>query len=228
MSPILCPFNRTGITAVNEGVITKSKNNAPIEPDRFASGSGYATDPYMISTVSHFNNIRYTDSLSEKTFFKLANSIHLTSSGGKWEPINTFYGNLFGNGHTVSFDLIEDSVPKTYTGLFRENHGDISNLNVSGKINVTGGNIYAGLICGWNAGSIQISQTHIYGNNFSDYMIINYYSTSYCGGLVGVNTNSINMVTNNVHIYSIGQKGQIAGLDLGTITNWFGYGFLHP
>ena len=224
---ILCPFNRTGIASVNEGLISESKNYAPIEPDRFASGSGYETDPYMISTAGHFNNIRYTDSSSETVYFRLANDIHLTTPGGKWEPINAFYGDLYGCEHTVSYELIEDSVYHYFTGLFRENHGTISSLYVAGKINVTGDNIYAGLVCGFNAGTIQTTQAHIYGYYY-DYMITNDYLTSRAGGFVGFNVGIINMVKNYAHIYSVGLKDQIAGRDLGTITNWYGYGILQP
>ena len=229
--PILSPFNRTGIASVNEGLISSSKNHASIDPDRFASGSGYETDPYIISTAGHFNSIRFTDTSTETVYFKLANSIHLTNPGGNWNPINMFYGNLSGAYYTVSFDMIEENVPLWgHTGLFRENYGYIGGLNVAGKMIVPGGSLYAGLICGHNGGTIWQCQTDYFFRDYYDYMIINNNSSpsSYIGGITGVNTGIIDMVKNYGSIYSTGQKNQIAGFNLGTIYNDLGYGILVP
>ena len=226
----LCPFNRSGIASINEGNIVDSKNYGYIGPERFACGSGYATDPYMIETAGHFNSIRYVDSSSEPVYFKLANNVHLTDPYGKWNPIITFYGILNGAYYTVSFDLIEDSVPQMFTGLFRENHGYIINLNVAGRMILKDGNTSSGLICGLNEGTVWQCQSDYFFRDYYDYMIYNYSSSpsTYIGGIAGVNTGTINLVTNNGSIYSMGQKYQVVGLDVGTLTNWSGYGLLLP
>ena len=54
--------------------------------------------------------------------YKLVDDIGLPYYGDLFEPINTFYGLLDGDGHDVIYSGIDEEDYGVYTGLFRENH----------------------------------------------------------------------------------------------------------
>jgi len=161
-----------------------SATATPIAPPawpEFAGGSGTEENPYLISTVDHFNKVHnYLD----KHFRLIANldlSVYGTAPG--WEPIGTsdtpFTGTFDGNGHIIS-NLFVDRIANSDIGLF-------GSVGVSGKILNLGlvdidvrGEYDVGGLVGENNG--QITDSYAIGT-VTGYMGV--------GGLVGNNNGAI-------------------------------------
>lgn len=111
----------------------------------FASGSGTALDPYVISTVAHMESMHTAD-YTNPVYYKLTADIDMT--GVNWIPVNLDpYPNHIhfdGNGHIIS-NLSVIGTP--YASLFGVLLGSCKNLGViNATIESTGG---GGIIAGY-------------------------------------------------------------------------------
>lgn len=132
-------------------ILLKTKATGNIT--EFAGGSGTESDPYLISTSEHLNNVRNYP----EAHFRMVNDIDFVessfatggsfyNSGKGWEPIGTmiapFKGVFNGDGHSING--VKVNVPKgnsyaiNYAGIFGYVEGaTIQNLTTSG------GTVYA-------------------------------------------------------------------------------------
>jgi len=206
-----------------EGYYQFNLNIIPfITPDKkFERGYGTELVPYIITTVTHLNNVR--EFSNSNLHFKLGNNINLQNT--QWTPIASFNGNFDGNGYSIS------NLKMTYTsndslgyGLFSNNNGTIKNLKVTANINFqnfSSGYVElmksVGVIAVNNYGTIENSQVSSSGNDPMIYC--KKFFTGAVGGITARNYGSINSCKNNGIIYSSGDTGGIAGYIMGVIAN---------
>lgn len=170
----------------------------------FFSGAGTVENPYWIEEPKDFNHIIYQDS----AYFILVNDIDFT--GFEIEPVDSFYGHLDGNGHTISnIDIIDDEVSSvSIFGLFIHNYGEISNLVIeNANLHFVGyAKITAGILVGQNLGVIDDVSVigTIYADTLSSYVL---------GGLVGENIDGglISNVYAKIQINAIADGNSFAG-----------------
>lgn len=166
----------------------------------YESGEGTAESPYEIATAEQFAYFaeQIKAGAGADAYYILTNDLDMTAEswypiGCTWDEYNaghSFYGNLNGNGHCVTYDIDVpfDSITEiTYRncgiGLFGISEAVISNLHVDGTITMSKRDnmSYYGGICGLYAGNME--------NCFSDVdiTITENASTNYSeiGGLVG-------------------------------------------
>jgi len=136
-------------------------------------------------------------------------------------------GELDGQGFTISG--LKINIPATsktsncYYGLFSENNGKITNLNIS-KSNIYmsskhdgSGTVYAGIVCGTGSGTIGIFG---YGVNVSNSAIEIHRSRSSYGLISGNFSGTITGCTvSNSSLYGNGDTGGVSGTASGTVVN---------
>ncbi len=207
--------------------------------NEFAGGSGTESDPYLISTTAHLNNVRN----HLNAYFKMTNDIVFAESdyetGGKFynsgaffAPIGANYDNAFtgvfdGNGYCVKNLLINiSSTQSVYNGLFGYNKGTIKNLSVEEGIylsQTTYADTCAGGIAGYNAGKIE----KCYNNSII--MVVGGYGC-YVGGITGYNNDGTVSQCYNSGIayanslYDNAFVGGIVGNNLNIITDCYNVG----
>ncbi|MBO5933535.1 MAG: bacterial Ig-like domain-containing protein [Bacteroidaceae bacterium] len=219
----------------------------------FAGGSGTATDPYLIETKEHLNNVRNNLSAHYKMIadviftdddFSEGGSFY--NSGSGFLPIGTASNNVFtgtfdGNGYVVKNIHINVFSTNTaaYAGLFGYNQGTIKGLGiVEGIIAVSNSydyvsDSYSGSIVGYNNGGTVkecYSSASVTATCTSDYSYVN--PTTAAGGIVGYNRNGIiencyNTGSASAFIYSkyYNYAGGIVGRNIsGTITGCYNAG----
>ena len=140
------------------GVMTLSAGNTT----EFAGGTGSASDPYLISTKEHLNNVRnYLNA-----YFKMTGNLVFTekdfaeggafdNDGQGWVPIGRegtpFKGVFDGDGHTIRGLVVQTT--GYYAGLFGYvEHGTIRNVGMVGaeiSLVKNSGDCYAGGIAGY-------------------------------------------------------------------------------
>ena len=154
----------------------------------FAGGCGTADRPYLIANEEHFANIR--NGLS--AHYMLIDNIVVTSSC----TLESFSGVLDGNGHSLH-NLTMQQYGVGALGLIGTNNGTIKNLEChnfrifNGNPNVYG-TLYAGLLCGINAGTLE--NIYIYGGSLDvDVGDASHDNSSYiyAGALCGYNKGTI-------------------------------------
>ncbi len=162
------------------------------------NGRGIESDPYLISTVKEFNNLKYLDT-SDMYFRQTADigfGLQLPST-----IYSMFFGIYDGNGKSITFSyrFLEKSTLEDMGGLFLLNTGTISNLTVNGTIN----NL---LVANKNN---SCSLGGVVCNNFGTIKNIKYnayiYSCAYItGGLVASNSGIIEgcTVTGQINVRS--------------------------
>ena len=216
----------------------------------FAGGSGTATDPYLIETKEHLNNVR--NNLS--THYKMIADIVFTeadfaaggdfyNNGNGWLPIGTsttspFSGSFDGNGKSIKGLRIKITVSDiVYAGLFGCcSGGNITNLTMDGgSIEVKGSTkVYAGGICAYSANTNFVGCNN--ANNLE--VIVHAESTgvepySYVGGISGYGGNCANCensgnIATEVKVYNDDYDfvycGGIVGGYSGVISNCTNYG----
>ncbi len=161
-------------------------------------GRGIESDPYLISTVKEFNNLKYLD--TSDMYFR-----QTTDIGFGLQLPSTIYSMFFGvydgNGKSITFSyrFLENSTLEDMGGLFLLNTGTISNLTVNGTIN----NL---LVANKNN---SCSLGGVVCNNFGTIKNIKYnayiYSCAYMtGGLVASNSGIIEgcTVTGQINVRS--------------------------
>jgi len=118
----------------------------------FAGGTGISSDPFLIASGIHMNQVRY----SPDSYFKIINDIVLT---GQWAPIPNFTGVLDGDDFTISnmrhHATISGSLNTTVRlGLFQSLSGVAKNFTLANSSIIIGSNhrgsgwIDAGLVAG--------------------------------------------------------------------------------
>lgn len=147
------------ITKDETTVITETENGIDngywinCHADRFDSGKGTETNPYIIKTANQLALIAYNvnngiDGAST-AYYKIANDINL--SGKYWTPIGTdtnkFCGIFDGNEKTIRNQIIDES-DKRYQALF-------------GYVKGTGNTSFNSLLDVWNNDNYSISETNI-------------------------------------------------------------------
>ena len=116
------------------GQITKVKND--VNYTLFASGSGTASDPYILKTADHWNNMVTIVNKGEETYQKAYYQLdaNIDFNGNSVTPIKNFKGVLDGNGCTIMNAYIGDGT-KSDQAFFYLLNGTVKNLNFD-KINV--------------------------------------------------------------------------------------------
>jgi hypothetical protein len=106
----------------------------------FAGGTGTQHDPYQIATADQLNEVR--NSTYYGTYFILTDHIDLASYSN-WTPIPYYYGNMDGDGYTIS--NLSISVDTDYAGLIgnvgysvKLTNMNLVNIDVKGKVYVGG------------------------------------------------------------------------------------------
>ena len=199
---------------------TSSKDWNGTVASGFASGTGTASNPYIIKTAAQLAylslSVENGEDYSDKCF-KLANDIVLNDtskkywqiSPRKWTPIETFYGNFDGNGHKI-IGLYGCSF---YGGLF----GSIRNSDYIKNINLSDALLYVHRYSGGIVGMCY--DTKIIENCTFSGM---FYSTyDYTGGIAGYNTGGLitNCTNYGTIICSSGETGGVIGRAQCKITN---------
>ena len=183
----------------------------------FAGGNGTETNPYIISTKKHLENLAYfvnsgVDFLGKH--FKLSQNIKVS----KWTPIGgirLFQGTFDGNGFAVSRIYINNN-SGFYAGLFGSlgSNGTIKNLGVT-DVNIKTDSHAGGLV------------------NDSKGTIINCYSTgkvaakyNLVGGLVGFCRDTCRIINSYSTVSVSGQNyiGGLAGVNEGFISGSYSTG----
>ena len=161
-----------------------------------AGGTGTASDPYIISTVSALQNIN--NNLS--AHYKLGANINL--SGVDFTPIGnasagTFTGSFDGNGYTISNLSVYAG---KYSALFGVNEGTVKNVKLS-NIDVYGTRYVAG-VCAYNsaAGTLE-SCSVLSGKVVTDGGVTDCNAAGICaynaGAMTGKFSNSANVTAKN-------------------------------
>lgn len=226
---ITIEITKLNIIGINNKIVEYQGNFASTQVHNlFVGGTGSNDDPYLISSIRHLDNIRkltrkmyymngYVDAING--YFKLVSNISTYSS---WTPINNFWGVFDGNGKTIIFNS-NIQIPNTdfssmqYYGLFGlvrfANIKNVTlNIKISGSLQNSGSTVFVGGIAGYNekgvienctvSGSIEVNRKN-----------------SYVGGIVGYNSSGAKIIScySSANIYSTGTKGNICGINYGTI-----------
>lgn len=145
----------------------------------FGGGDGSITNPYRILTAEHLDNVRKYLGSS----FVLMGNIDMRSyiKTHEFAPIGDnifgFFGTFSGGGYEI---IGLETSGNSYGGLFRQNHGEIYDLKISGG---TLSGATTGAICALNNGLIyRCSSTANADITSSKHLVI--------GGIAGVNQSS--------------------------------------
>ncbi len=189
----------------------------------FAEGKGTPESPYQIRNLKELKAFR--DFINdgdncggEDMYFELMQDIDMSKEYGadtpSWEPIGSnfyeFCGTFNGGGHTIRGLYIKsNSNSNSVQGLFAENAGTISSLNVSGTI-ICGEKAYAGMIVGMNGGTVT-------GCNSSGSVTVedktgSKYAGGIVGGIVGTNSGVVKDCNSTAHVAVtvVGESGAYA------------------
>jgi subtilisin family serine protease len=222
------------------GIIDASKSYSALIDSLYDGGSGTIEDPYLISNVEQFNNIRNNLAAS----YRLTSNLDFTydttnvnglfyNNGKGWLPIgnnessssgytgNAFNGNFDGNGYVIK-GLNINRPSEYYLGLFGNvvgidtEHSTIKNLILENG-NIKGQGYIGGLI-----GYAQYVDISNVGTNLN---IIA--SDMYIGGVVGYIEGNINKSYNTALIEASSKAGGIAGSIMGDIYDTFNLGIMN-
>ncbi len=196
----------------------------------FESGSGTASDPYIIKTGAQLAYLGKlgADATSKKNdvygtgiYYKLGASIDL--SGYQWTPIcarekmtstdwTYFDGNFDGAGYTIIMNI---STTNSGYGLFQGISGKsvVKNLTLAGSIKAAH---RAGAIAYISAAGSKIDNVH----NYAKITVTSAAKDYYTGGILGSNSGVITNTYNYAEVVGGNYTGGIAGTNSkGTITN---------
>lgn len=214
------------LMGVNNQLIEYSVNHSTTAHSLFEGGQGTANSPFLLSSLRHLNNIRFSseyvdpsnpyesDTYEIMHHFKLQNNIVIS---GAWVPIEDRYSGIFdGNGYeikNVAFSISSLAMPNSMYesyGLFKKlYYGRIKNLTISG-VEITGGHqqdggyVYVGGIAGMNEGGI-ISNVTVKGR----LLVYRYYA--FVGGIVGYNYGG-SIIENSSVVGTISSNGEVGGI----------------
>lgn len=197
----------------------------------FAGGDGTEDNPYIINSISQWQNLNNFAQAGEDTYFKLAKNLNFNRQ--EIVPISDFRGILDGDDHQIYNFVINSSAASV--GIFESlTNAEISNLGISSfEITATsagqvgalaaeasnstilfvyadGGDIYASGVIGGLIGSI--SGTTISGSYAS--VSITGQNSVFVGGFIGqaLNTSSISQSYSGGNIVGLNNIGGFIGL----------------
>jgi hypothetical protein len=220
-------------------------------PDKFAGGSGTASDPYQIANWHHLDNVLsylgahfiLVNDLDSVTagYEELASPT--ANSGKGWQPIGTdahsFTGSLDGQGYEIR-DLFVNHLGEDYVGLFGiVDEGaqveDISLVNAT----VTGYRFVGGLV-GASIGAVRDSYSSSSVTGFESVgrligynggTVSNSYSGGnvtglgrFVGGLMGENQGTVSNSYSSGDVTGVGWVGGLTGFNGGTVSNSYSSG----
>ncbi len=202
-----------------------------MDDDLFAGGTGTESDPWLIETPEHLNNVRHFIGINhaDKHFRQIADidlDVPPYNQDEGWVPIGGedgwFCGYYDGDGHTVSNLYINRST-NAYQGLFERSVGTIANLGVIDAA-VTDHGSRAGILVGlsqvWDNLIGQIINCYTTGSIEADH------EDGRIGGLVGWNEGIIMDSWSGADVTSTGMLvGGLAGAaNGGTFSNVYATG----
>ncbi len=181
----------------------------------FAGGDGSVSDPFLISNLTHLQNM----DLGLGYHYKLINDIDASATrqmngGSGFDPVglsftSMFEGSLKGQGFNIT-GLFMNRSDGDYVGLFSFLSGTVTDVNLV-DYNISGNN-YVGGLAGWNEdGHITDSaaQGTIHGNDA-------------VGGMVGWNRlGRLKDCQSECLIYGNSNLGGLVGFNEGTVSNSF-------
>ena len=154
------------------GQITKVKND--VNYTLFASGSGTETDPYILKTVDHWNNMVAKVNKEEKqyqeAYYQLDEDTDIDFNNKSVTPISAFKGVLDGNGRTVKNAKIGDG-KTSHQAFFYLLNGTVKNLKfdnitVNAGGSATGQNSSAAVIAAGDSDvAFTIENCHVTNSN---------------------------------------------------------------
>ena len=190
----------------------------------FSGGRGTETNPYLIANSQQFIEIYKRNLAGSNVYFKLTQDITLdkdliiTLADGEIDfRSQTLYGNIDGNGHTLtltadsfletltSYDastIYDNGIFDKYFALFEkiDKNASISNLKVELNIDITslnGTNLLISPLALYNYGHIEnVTLNKITINNLSG-SAQNSTNAVFIGGIASVNYGTIKNCTNN-------------------------------
>ena len=138
---------------------TKDKWDGVTVASSYESGDGTESSPYVIANAEQFAYFaqQLTTGVGVDAYYELTADLEMTSAN--WKTIPVFEGHFDGNGHTVIYTL-KDTIESnfSYYGLFGKVYGTISNLKVSGDIQLSSTRmrqyVYIGGLCGYLGGTV--------------------------------------------------------------------------
>jgi hypothetical protein len=124
--------------------------------------NGSTSEAHWIYSADDMNAVRggvtgYSDWHLGDTYYLMADiDLSPYASGSGWDPIGdnitSFTGGFYGNGHTISGLVINDSA-NDYKGLFGYSTGPLKDVTIAGA-SVAGG-VYVGVLAGYSTASIE-------------------------------------------------------------------------
>ena len=208
--------------------------------ESFASGSGTAESPYIITTASELARAVQQGAASNGVYYKLANDI-VINSDLKNNPTNwfgasnyeawKFCGTFDGNGHTISGLYYSGNEP--YAGLFPiiNQNARIKNLGIENSVinggecaGVIAGYLYMETAIGWVANGYSPNYPSLAQCYIAENVTVN---ADYAGGFAGraVGAGSVYITLYNCFIGAKINGAKDAGADVGT--GWPGWGDYH-
>lgn len=138
---------------------TKDQWDGVTVASSYESGDGTESSPYVIANAEQFAYFaqQMTAGIGVDACYELTADLEMTAAN--WETIPVFEGHFDGNGHTVVYTL-KDTIESnfSYYGLFGKVCGTISNLKVSGDIQLSSTGmrqyVYIGGLCGNLGGTV--------------------------------------------------------------------------
>lgn len=138
---------------------TKDKWDGVTVASSYESGDGTESSPYVIANAEQFAYFaqQLTTGVGVDAYYELTADLEMTSAN--WKTIPVFEGHFDGNGHTVIYTL-KDTIESnfSYYGLFGKVYGTLSNLKVSGDIQLSSTRmrqyVYIGGLCGYLGGTV--------------------------------------------------------------------------
>ena len=222
----------------NTGEIADRTGRKKTNP--FSGGSGSQEDPYLVSSFKQLDKIRY---YRDSHFLQTANlNFSKYKQEQDWQPIGNeqkqFTGSFAGNGHKI-FNLSINRPDKMYIGLFGFLAPGAEVSNVILRNAVVEGDMFVGILAGWNNGSIYRCHARgeitafrnaglLAGNNrgnieesFTEGEI---YAVRNSGGFVGWNHGSIKNCFSDIKVVGNKEAGGFAGSNYGDINCCYAVG----
>lgn len=227
---------------------------------KFNGGTGTKEDPYLVAYGNQLLNIGdVATDVRPVVYYKLVNDINMggwiwqalqfkKSDGSKEYNSNNFEFHLDGNGKTISLNQVRYSTLNPSGGGFFElitPKSSVHDLNL--KINYTDGNYQnSGALAATNYGTIRNvhilkGETPLYPDNPTDVLngrfgtdMVAQGTTSNIGGLVGINSGTIENSSSELNIKAVGSSntnrisnvGGLVGYNSGVIRNSHATGVL--
>ena len=174
---------------------------------KYESGTGTASDPYLIYTAEQMNEIGANSGDWTKQFKLMANIDMNDIAGTDFNIIETFSGIFDGNDCTIS-NLSISSVLEANTGIFGTVNGQISNLGLVRPNIISQGRNVGALIGFVNHGIIR--------NCYAKGAIVS--GSNNIGGLIGLNSGQITLCWSSGNVSGLAYIGGLTGLtDDGTV-----------